>query len=150
MVLLLHLFRLREKNQKIRRRQEMCEELSRNAADLTYENENLRRSVKPETNELEKPTKPSQVEMSTSPTPFNFYNQNQYQFSAGLMFPSRFKIHKQLFLQTSTIGEKYFMKTFFQLPAFRFLHPGLGFLPRVWVPSPGSGSLPPASGFQAK
>ncbi|KAF3564385.1 hypothetical protein DY000_02015794 [Brassica cretica] len=45
----------------------------------------------------------------------------------------------------------------FQVPASRFLppgpeflSPGLGPFPRVWVPSPGSGSLPPASGFQAE
>ncbi|CAH8391088.1 unnamed protein product [Eruca vesicaria subsp. sativa] len=91
--------------QTIRRRQAMCEELSRKAADLTYENENLRRekdwaikefkslesinkllkeqvskSVKHETKEPEESTKPSQVEMSTSTsTPLYFYNQSQYQ-----------------------------------------------------------------------
>ncbi|KAL0799801.1 hypothetical protein Bca101_054976 [Brassica carinata] len=90
--------------QTIRRRQAMCEELSRKAADLTYENENLRRekdwalkeyqsletinkhlkeqvskSVKPVANEPEESRKPSQVEMSTSPTPYYFYNQNPYQ-----------------------------------------------------------------------
>lgn len=88
--------------QTIRRRQAMCEELSKKAADLAYENENLRRekdwalkefesletinkhlkeqvakSVQPETKES---PKPSQVEMSTSSTtPFYFYNQNPYQ-----------------------------------------------------------------------
>ncbi|KAF8104188.1 hypothetical protein N665_0176s0004 [Sinapis alba] len=90
--------------QTIRRRQAMCEELSKKAADLTYENENLRRekdwamkefqsletinkhlkeqiskSVKPETKEPEESLKASQVEMSTSSTPFYFYNQNPYQ-----------------------------------------------------------------------
>uniref|UniRef100_A0A0D3CBJ0 BZIP domain-containing protein n=2 Tax=Brassica oleracea var. oleracea TaxID=109376 RepID=A0A0D3CBJ0_BRAOL len=91
--------------QTIRRRQAMCEELSKKAADLAYENENLRRetdwalkefqsletinkhlkeqvakSVKPETKEPEESPKPSQVEMSTSSTtPFYFYNQNPYQ-----------------------------------------------------------------------
>jgi hypothetical protein len=90
--------------QTIRRRQAMCEELSKKAADLTYENENLRRekdwalkefqsletinkhlkeqvlkSVKPDTKEPEESPKPSQVEMSTSSTPFYFYNQNPYQ-----------------------------------------------------------------------
>ncbi|CAH8252858.1 unnamed protein product [Arabidopsis lyrata] len=90
--------------QTIRRRQAMCEELSKKAADLTYENENLRRekdwalkefqsletinkhlkeqvskSVKPDTKEPEESTKPSQVDMSTSSTPFYFYNQNPYQ-----------------------------------------------------------------------
>ncbi|XP_010477168.1 PREDICTED: uncharacterized protein LOC104756295 [Camelina sativa] len=90
--------------QTIRRRQAMCEELSKKAADLTYENENLRRekdwalkefqsletmnkhlkeqvakSVKPDTKEPEEPPKPSQVEMSTSSTPIYFYNQNPYQ-----------------------------------------------------------------------
>ncbi|CAH2036807.1 unnamed protein product [Thlaspi arvense] len=87
--------------QTIRRRQAMCEELSKKAADLTYENENLRKekdwalkefqsletinkhlkeqvskSVKPDTKET---PKPSQVEMSASPAPFYFYNQNPYQ-----------------------------------------------------------------------
>ncbi|CAN7042054.1 unnamed protein product, partial [Brassica oleracea var. botrytis] len=90
--------------QTIRRRQAMCEELSKKAADLAYENENLRRekdwalkefqsletinkhlkeqvakSVKPETREPEESPKPSEVEMSTSSTPFYFYNQNPYQ-----------------------------------------------------------------------
>ncbi|KAL0694908.1 hypothetical protein Bca4012_062088 [Brassica carinata] len=69
--------------QTIRRRQAMCEELSKKAADLTYENENLRRvskSVKPETKEPEESPKASQIEMSTSSTtPFYFYNQNPYQ-----------------------------------------------------------------------
>ncbi|CAH8385467.1 unnamed protein product [Eruca vesicaria subsp. sativa] len=92
--------------QTIRRRQAMCEELSKKAADLTYENENLRRekdwalkefqsletinkhlkeqvskSVKPEeTKEPEDSPKPSsQVEMSTPSTPFYIYNQNPYQ-----------------------------------------------------------------------
>ncbi|ESQ34853.1 hypothetical protein EUTSA_v10009681mg, partial [Eutrema salsugineum] len=90
--------------QTIRRRQAMCEELSKKAADLTYENENLRRekdwalkefqsletinkhlkeqvskSAKLDTKEPEESPKPSQVEMSTSSTPFYFYNQNPYQ-----------------------------------------------------------------------
>ncbi|KAF8114370.1 hypothetical protein N665_0039s0129 [Sinapis alba] len=90
--------------QTIRRRQAMCEELSRKAADLAYENENLRRekdwamkefqsletinkhlkeqvlkSVKPETKEPVESPKPTQVEMSTSSTPYYFYNQSQYQ-----------------------------------------------------------------------
>ncbi|KFK44082.1 hypothetical protein AALP_AA1G213700 [Arabis alpina] len=83
--------------QTIRRRQAMCEELSKKAADLTYENENLRRekdwalkefqsletinkqlkeqvskSIKPDTKEAEESPK-------TSSTPFYYYNQNPYQ-----------------------------------------------------------------------
>ncbi|KAJ0257391.1 Basic-leucine zipper [Hirschfeldia incana] len=91
--------------QTIRRRQAMCEELSKKAADLAYENENLRRekdwalkefqsletinkhlkeqvakSVEAETKEPEEFPKPSHIEMSTSSTPpFYFYNQNPYQ-----------------------------------------------------------------------
>ncbi|WZZ35187.1 hypothetical protein YC2023_018588 [Brassica napus] len=49
-----------------------------------------------------------------------------------------------------TVGEKYSMKRLLQLPASRFLPPSSGFLPRVWIPSPGSGSLPPPSSFQAE
>ncbi|CAN8292413.1 unnamed protein product [Cochlearia groenlandica] len=90
--------------QTIRRRQAMCEELSKKAADLTYENENLRRekdwalkefesletinkhlkeqvskSEKPYTKEPEELPKQPQVEMATSSTPLYFYNQNPYQ-----------------------------------------------------------------------
>ncbi|KAF3555210.1 hypothetical protein F2Q69_00012602 [Brassica cretica] len=35
-------------------------------------------------------------------------------------------------------------------PGLGFMPPGLGPIPRVWVPSPGSGSLPTASSFQAE
>lgn len=37
------------------------------------------KSIKPDTKEAEESPKPSQVEMSTSSTPFYFYNQNPYQ-----------------------------------------------------------------------
>ncbi|VVA91876.1 unnamed protein product [Arabis nemorensis] len=75
----------------------MCEELSKKAADLTYENENLRREkdwalkefqsletinkhLKEQVSKSIKPdTKEAEVEMSTSPTPFYLYNQNPYQ-----------------------------------------------------------------------
>ncbi|CAN6909218.1 unnamed protein product, partial [Brassica oleracea] len=120
--------------------EEMCEELSRNAADLTYENENLRRSVKPETNELEKPTKPSQVEMSTSPTPFNFYNQNQYQFFCWPHVPFAFQDPQTVV----SSNEHYWGKIFYEeiFPASGFQVPAF----RSRVPAPGYGSLPPGLG----
>ncbi|KAH0868801.1 hypothetical protein HID58_075823, partial [Brassica napus] len=120
--------------------EEMCEELSRNAADLTYENENLRRSVKPETNELEKPTKPSQVEMSTSPTPFNFYNQNQYQFFCWAHVPLAFQDPQTVVSSNEHYWGKIFNEEIF--PASGFQVPAS----RSRVPASGYGSLPPGLG----